>query len=49
MNNTTLQTKYENARARIRNAESTASDRTMNVLWREFFKIEDACRAAGCL
>jgi hypothetical protein len=44
----TLQSRYENALARIHKAnELNRSPSTMNRLWREFFKIEDEAKMKG--
>lgn len=52
MNNPTeiLQARYEMARKRIQDADARGlSQSTVNKRWREFFKIEDEAKRAGCL
>jgi hypothetical protein len=50
MNGETLQARYENALARIKAAEAAGrSERTVNKLWKELFKVEDEAKAMGAL
>jgi hypothetical protein len=50
MQTKTLQARYEAAAAAIKDAEArNMSQSTVNRRYREFFKIEDECKASGAL